>query len=799
MEFVERLPLKKLHYLLTLKFAEYKTYDKSSSKNDDERKKNYDKMRKFCETFIKANGEIKRLYKFTGNHNWGMEGEGSGRLFADGNGIQGLPKKIRGFLLDGLATDIDMVNAHPVILRYLCRKHNISHDQLNLYIEKRDEVLSQFADRETGKTLFLKALNDEKLNKKEKNEIFKAFDKEMKDIQKILTKLTCYKDIVADVPSNKLYNWHGSAINRIMCFYENKILQLILSELNKMNCVSSHQIKYCCDKPELDGWDEDGRWCKSCNHSFQPCYFSNMEKARTPAIKPTTNGIELCAPMFDGCMVYGIYNEDILVKLEYAIRQQFPELDMKLSLKEHCKDIQMPEDFEIPIVEEKQKLEDLNLFHKVAESFENNHCKIVNKAIFIKEFQNELIVMSKKDLNSAYEHLTHDAWSEIQGKYIPTNFIGAWMKNNPKQRCYDETGVFPEGVECPKNYFNMWRKFDMEFVSEYEHKQKELNVILHHIKILCGHDGEVYQYFIKWIAQMIQFPAIKSICPTLISEEGAGKGSLLKLLRKMMGESKVFETTTPSRDVWGEFNGRMCHTFLINLNELSKKETTECEGRIKGLITDPKLTINNKGVNQYDIDSYHRFIVTTNKSEPINTSNGDRRNLIIRSSDEKCKNKEYFTTLHEMLSDVNVIKTCYEYFKSIPNMDKFHLLPIPTTEYQSNLKELSICPIEQWLEYFTLQNFDREEVELLGSETVALFKDWCKLNAINYEIDARKLGVRISNLKISGIKKGNHTRKGETKLYNIAQLKAHFKLDSCVFKIEPKQEANDEIEEIEDY
>ncbi len=66
-----------------------------------------------------------------------------------------------------------------------------------------------------------------------------------------------------------------------------------------------------------------------------------------------------------------------------------------------------------------------------------------------------------------------------------------------------------------------------------------------------------------------------------------------------------------------------------------KKETVECEGKIKGLITDPKLTINNKGVNQYDIMSFHRFLITTNNSEPINTSHDDRRNLIIRSSDEK--------------------------------------------------------------------------------------------------------------------------------------------------------------------
>ena len=122
-------------------------------------------MRNICESFIKANKTIKRLYKFTGDNNWSESGDGTGRLFAVGNGIQGLPKKIRGFLLDGITSDIDMVNAHPVILRYLCRIHNLPHKELDFYIENRDDILSRFPDRDTAKTLFLKTTNDDTLNK----------------------------------------------------------------------------------------------------------------------------------------------------------------------------------------------------------------------------------------------------------------------------------------------------------------------------------------------------------------------------------------------------------------------------------------------------------------------------------------------------------------------------------------------------------------------------------------------------------------------------------------------------------
>ena len=728
MEFIERLPLVKLHYLKTLSFKEYKQYDKSSSKNNDERKKNYDKIMRFCDNFIKTNGEIKRLYKFTGEHKWSENGDGSGRLFSNGNGVQGLPKIIRGFLLNEFTTDIDMVNAHPVILRYLCRLHSIPHKELNFYIENRDVILSNFSDKETGKILFLKSTNDEKLNKKEKNEDFKKYDKEMKQTQQILTKLTCYENIVSDISSSRLYNWYGSAINRIMCYFENKILQIIIEHLN-------------------------------------------------------TKQIEILAPMFDGCMVYGNYynNLELLRELEEKINIKFPNLDMKLSFKSHKSEIIMPDDFNYL---DKPKENDIKSFEKISEEFQKIHCKITNKSVFIKEVNNDTIVMSKQSIKTSYENLIYEKINK-DGNIIQDNFINAWLVNNPSQRCYDDIGVFPDGLVCPSNVFNMWRKFPMEFITEYEYKENELKLILNHIKILSGNNEAVFDYFIKWIAQMIQYPAVKTICPTLISNQGSGKGTLMKLFSSMLGSAKVFETTTPSRDVWGDFNGRMCNTFLINLNELSRRETLECEGKIKGLITDSKLTINNKGVNQYDIMSFHRFIVTTNNSEPMTTSHDDRRNLIIRSSDEKCGDKEYFKELHNILEDINVIKTCYDFFKSIPDMDKFNSIEIPSTQYQSNLKELSISPIEQWLESFTLQNYDKEFIELLGVETCELFNDYCKLNCITYTVDAKKLGVRLSNLNIDGIQKGKHTNKGWTKIYDISKLKHHFKID-CVINNMPK-------------
>jgi hypothetical protein len=712
MELVEKIPILKINYLNSLSYNDFKPYCKKSCKNEEDRKKQYNIMKHFCETNLKTRGETKRIYAYTLT----TPLEVGGRLYC-GNSIQGLSSKIRGFLLGDTTTDIDMRNAHPTILEWLCIKHDIKCPNLTYYINNRDKLLIDYG--KDFKTEFLKCVNDSNKNKKMKDKFCKDFDNECKEIQQKITALNDYAPIVATVPDTKIYNWYGSAINRILCVFENKILQEVISFVNSKQ-------------------------------------------------------IEIAVLMFDGMMVYGnYYNDDNFIReLEEFVNSKFDNLNMKFAFKEHdTESITMPLDFTLEKVEKKQ-LE--KSFEEVATEFEKNHAKIINRSVFIKTTDNDNIIMSKQMVKNSYENLIY-YYEDKEGEVKTKNFINHWLVDNPKQRCYDDIAVYPNDKLCPPTHYNMWRKFPMELVEKYETKPVERDFILNHIKILCDHNLIVYDYLIKWIGQMVQFPETKTTCPTFISQEGAGKGSLIRLFEKMLGDCKVFETTKPSRDVWGDFNGRMANTFLIILNELSKKETLEAEGYIKGLITDPKITINNKGTNQYDINSYHRFIICTNKEEPCNTNKDDRRKWFVRCSDELIGNTEYFNKYYQYLNDINVVKTVFEYFKSISDLDNFNKNPLPVTEYHKGLMEYSKCPIERWLEAFTLENQNRDFIELKAESILEKFNEWCAENGIDYKVDSLKLAVRMSRLKIEGVEK---TRTNVSKLtkFDIDKMKTHFKI-----------------------
>jgi hypothetical protein len=243
----------------------------------------------------------------------------------------------------------------------------------------------------------------------------------------------------------------------------------------------------------------------------------------------------------------------------------------------------------------------------------------------------------------------------------------------------------------------------------------------------------------------------------------------------MLGAKKVFECTDPSRDVWGSFNALMMDAFLVNLSEIEFADSKDAVGKFKALITDPTININQKGVSQVSVASYHRFIVTTNNDNPLSIKKDDRRFAIVRSSDDKIGDTEYFNGLYALLDNHDFIRTMYNYFKEY-DISEFDPKKIPQTEHLKGLKDMAVSPVEDWLRDYTYENrFNTTIVTMGGRTTLKLFNDWLALVGRVFDTNEQKLGVKITNLRIKGIGKGERDTKGlNTKTFDFTLLKKHF-------------------------
>ena len=203
------------------------------------------------------------------------------------------------------------------------------------------------------------------------------------------------------------------------------------------------------------------------------------------------------------------------------------------------------------------------VFKTMSVEFEKTHAKIVNRSAFVQETGDGTLIRNKNQILVAYE----DKVCGVNKWGIEQNFIKKWLVNNENIRKYDDMNIYPHPVPCPPRMYNLWRPFAIEKLhgTPYTPNPKALEFYLHHIRILCNHNEIVYTYIVKWIAQMLQYPGVKSIMPTFIGKPGTGKSSLILLLTLIMGEDKILETAQPSRDVWGQFNAMMSSAFLVHL------------------------------------------------------------------------------------------------------------------------------------------------------------------------------------------------------------------------------------------
>ena len=406
------------------------------------------------------------------------------------------------------------------------------------------------------------------------------------------------------------------------------------------------------------------------------------------------------------------------------------------------------------------KKEDDKSFDAVAKEFESKHCKIVDTALFVKTDPDGDIVYSKQSLVTAYEHMIYEeVVTDKKGNQsiVEKNFIKSWLTNNSKQRIKKRMDCFPPDLKCPSDVYNTWRPFAFEKeVDGYNYDADAVEVIKNHLLMLCGYDKDAWDYTLDWIACCIQFPSKKLPMPVWVSSEGSGKGTLIRLLEAMLGKGKVLAVQEPSKYCWGAFNELMANAYIVVLDEVSKKETQHSEGCIKGLITEPTITINGKGKAHFVMASYHKFIATNNPdqygNEPMTTTKDDRRKYFMRCSDEKIGDKEYFDSIYDMYKNENKVKSVYEFFKKreLKRLEG----KLPCTDYNNELKQASVPILQVFIsDLLSDENQFADTNQITSQELFSKFNKWTEATKTKYDCNSLQFGCRIANLKIVGMKK----------------------------------------------
>jgi len=441
-------------------------------------------------------------------------------------------------------------------------------------------------------------------------------------------------------------------------------------------------------------------------------------------------------PRFDG-----FYTDNIDLDLE-ELNLITKKYDIIWTKKNINKEINIKDNFN----DTGDLLHDINSkkYRDVEYYFNKKHFKIVNNATFIRKNSDiEIELLNTKAMIESYKHLYYEMWIESKSSIEYKVFIDRWIKANPKMITYDKMDYYPNSNDCPKNCYNLWKKFDVELITEYKYLNDDLDFLLNHILILCGNNQEVFNFVIKYLAHLFYKPEEKIGKMILFaSKEGTGKSMFYSLLKSMIG-TRFYSIGDVKKNLIGNFNSSLLNSYVINLEEVDYFSSKDGADILKNLITETDLEVNVKGKDPKIIKSVHRFIGNTNHVVmPLKISVNDRRYCIIRSSDEKKNDSDYFIKLKKIISDKDLQATFYEYLSTIDITD-FISCKIPETEYLDELKESFETPLLDFVKYLLVET-DDEIIYESSNDLFKLFNSYLLETKTKIDWSIRKFGLEMN-------------------------------------------------------
>lgn len=308
----------------------------------------------------------------------------------------------------------------------------------------------------------------------------------------------------------------------------------------------------------------------------------------------------------------------------------------------------------------------------------------------------------------------------------------------PGRRQYAGIEFNPLGTTA--GFWNRYRGFTVPA------KAGDCSLYLKHIEeIICHGNPQHFNYVIRWMAHAIQNPAERpETALVLRGRQGTGKGVFVEQFGALFGEH--YFTVYKHEHITGKFNAHLMHVLLLHLNEAVWGGHRAAAGALKGLITDPWITIEPKGKDTFGVRNYSRVIVASNEAWAVPIDIDDRRFLVLDVSDARKEDHTYFEQIHEQMTKKGGREALMHHLQTI-DLSTFDFRKLPASANAIDLKLQSAEPVFQW--WFHRLKDGHAETWPLQVEKGMLHEEylaWCQTLKLQHPLTPELFGKAMKKL-----------------------------------------------------
>lgn len=278
-----------------------------------------------------------------------------------------------------------------------------------------------------------------------------------------------------------------------------------------------------------------------------------------------------------------------------------------------------------------------------------------------------------------------------EAQEVKSHPLGAyWLKWKGRQT-FEGIDLIPgkDGI-LPGNVLNLWQGFAVKpAAGSWAGMQR------HIVEILAGGDVEAARYIVNWAAWAVQNPGERAEAALVLrGGKGAGKGLFARALRRIFGQHGL-QIYNPKHLV-GAFNGHLRNCLLLYADEAFWAGDKQGESVLKGLITEPTIPIEHKGVDVEQWRNRIHLIMTANADWVVPASHDERRYCVLDVSDAHARSKSYFDPIYAEL-DAGGYEAMLHDLLAL-ELGIWHPRHIVNTEALRLQKARSMSPLHEWFE-----------------------------------------------------------------------------------------------------
>ena len=274
--------------------------------------------------------------------------------------------------------------------------------------------------------------------------------------------------------------------------------------------------------------------------------------------------------------------------------------------------------------------------------------------------------------------------------------VGDYWLRHRDRRGYEGIDVIPMHPRRTRRKSELWRGVGVTA------QPGDWSLMFQHIGlVLSAGDRKTAEYILRWAAWSVQHPGERAeVALVLKGAKGCGKGIFVRALARCFGEHGM--QISNQEHLVGKFNGHLRSCLFLFADEAFWAGDKKGESVLKGLITEPVLTIEQKGIDAVQGVNRLKIAMAANADWVVPASAGERRYAVFGCADTyikgRCDDAErgaYFEALHHELAQGGLEAMLYDLLDY--DLGDWHPRQVYETDALREQKEQSLPPLEEWL------------------------------------------------------------------------------------------------------